>query len=83
MKQIGMILLGCAIATASIAQSDKDVPFMTKSLAGQTISRVEAETSGGNISVESSTADKARVDVYVWASNRNKNSVSKEEIQKR
>ncbi|MES2894246.1 MAG: hypothetical protein V4725_19660 [Bacteroidota bacterium] len=80
MKQVGMFLLSCCMATMSMAQSDKDQPFMTKSLAGQNVSSVEAETSGGNITVEAGAADQARVEVFAWAG-KNRNA-SKADIQK-
>jgi len=59
-------------------------PYMTKSLAGQTIKNVEVETSGGSIDVKGGTGADARVEVYVWPNNYQKgDNISKEEIQKR
>jgi hypothetical protein len=59
-------------------------PYMTKSLAGQSIKNVEVETSGGSIDVTGGTGADARVEVYVWPNNYKKGeSISKEELQKR
>jgi len=59
-------------------------PYMTKSLAGQSIKNVEVETSGGSIDVKGGTAADTRVEVYVWPNNYRKgDNISKEEIQKR
>ena len=56
-------------------------PFMTKSLAGQTIKNIQVETSGGSIEVAGGTANN-RIDVFVQG-NRNGEALSKEELQKR
>lgn len=83
MKQTFLMMAIC-LATGSLwAQNDaKQAPFLTKSLPGNTVKQVEVETSGGNISVESVEAGQARVEVFIWPSNRNK-AGSKEEIQKK
>ena len=83
-KGILILLIACTGSTLFAQNDAKQSPFLTKSLSAQTVKEVEAETSGGNISVESVAADQARIEVYIWPSNRNKNSkISKEEIQKR
>src|SRR5688500_14250238 len=71
----------CALLKAQF-QADKQ-PFLTKSLAGESISNVEARTTGGNISVTGTSQTEARVEVYVIPNNSRSNSLSKEEIQKR
>ena len=43
---------------------DKD-PFLSKSLANETVKRVTAETSGGNVSVIGVNTSEARIEVYV------------------
>jgi DUF4097 and DUF4098 domain-containing protein YvlB len=59
-------------------------PFMTKSLAGQTIKNIEVQTSGGSIEVTGQASGNNRIDVYVRPNNSNDNSTySKEELQKR
>jgi hypothetical protein len=84
MKQLLLILLVSCSSGMAWAQKEYDLPYSTKSLAGQNINEVEATTSGGNVSVESVAAGQEKVEVFIWPSNRNKNnSVSKEEIQKR
>ena len=84
MKKIFLMLLATYTIGSVTAQNQKNEPFSTKSLASESIKDVEVETSGGNISVESTSADKSRIDVFVWPSNgRNRASLSKEEIQKK
>lgn len=63
--------------------AEKD-PYMTKSLSGESLQKVNVETSGGSISVSGVAASEARIEVYVRPNNgRNESSLSKEEIQKR
>ncbi|MDP4151586.1 MAG: DUF4097 family beta strand repeat-containing protein [Bacteroidota bacterium] len=73
-------LTGCG----AYAQSHQE-PFIQKSLAGQAISQVTAETSGGNITVAGAHDADARLEIYVWVSNQRDRDegLSKEEIQKR
>ncbi len=83
MKKVFLILMISFTASTLFAQYNSKEPFLTKSLASDEIKNVEVETSGGNISVESVAAGQARVEVYIWPSNRNNSaSVSKESIQK-
>ncbi|MEO5890559.1 MAG: hypothetical protein ABIQ31_09915 [Ferruginibacter sp.] len=83
-KTILIFLISCTVGTLFAQNDSKQDPFLTKSLATETIKDVDVETSGGNISVESVPAGQARVEVFIWASNRNKGgSLSKDEIQKR
>ncbi|MEJ7586274.1 MAG: hypothetical protein WKI04_01810 [Ferruginibacter sp.] len=81
-KTILIFLISCTVSTL-FAQKDSEDAFLVKSLAGETVKEVDVETSGGNISVESAATDKLRVEVFVWPSNGNKKSLSKEVIQKR
>jgi hypothetical protein len=85
MKKIFLMLLASYTVGSLTAQdNNKNEPFSTKSFANQSIKDVEVETSGGNISVESTSADKSRIEVFVWPSNGKKSSsVSKDEIQKK
>lgn len=62
--------------------SDKD-PFITKSLSGESLQKVNVETSGGSIAVSGVGASEARIEVYVRPNNGKNESFSKEEIQKR
>jgi len=84
MKKYLLILLITCFYQLSFAQDKNDVPFLTKSLANESIKNIESETSGGSITVIAASAGEAKVEVFIWPSNRNRNSnVSKEEIQKR
>ena len=84
MKKVFLILMISFTGSILMAQNNKmPDPFLTKSLSGEMVKMVEAQTSGGNISVESVAADKARVEVFIGASNTDKNPLSKDEIQKR
>src|SRR6478736_8309448 len=85
MKKASLVI--CLALTGYILKAQfnpsKD-PFMTKSLAGQTIKNIEVQTSGGSIEVIGATAGNNRVDVFVRPNNSNDNATfSKEEIQKR
>jgi DUF4097 and DUF4098 domain-containing protein YvlB len=81
MKQILVLLLVTNLSFSLLAQ-DHNTPFLTKSLAGAAIEKVEAETSGGNISV-TGDASEAKIEVYIRSSNGKINNLSKEEIQKK
>ena len=50
MRKINLLLLLIIPAALLRAQSDKQ-PFLTKSLSAESISTIEAKTTGGNISV--------------------------------
>jgi hypothetical protein len=56
-------------------------PFLTKPLTNETIKMVEAQTSGGSISITGVSSD-ARIEVYIAPNNR-KDDLNKDEIQKR
>ncbi len=71
----------CALLKAQFP-ADKQA-FLTKSLAGESVSNIEARTTGGNISVVGAGQSEARIEVYVIPNNSKANSLSKEEIQKR
>jgi hypothetical protein len=83
MKKMFLMLLAASASQFAMAQTKENAePYMTKSLSGQSISRVEAETSGGNVSVESVAAEQARIEVFASPSHRNTNAASREEIKK-
>lgn len=82
MRKINLLLLLIIPAALLRAQSDKQ-PFLTKSLSAESISTIEAKTTGGNISVSAVGQSEARVEVYVTPNNWKNNSLTKEEIQKR
>src|SRR5262245_42074122 len=83
-KSSFLLLLFCFYQLSILAQDKNETPYMTKSLTNETIKNIESETSGGSITVNAAAANQAKVEVFVWPSNRNKNAnISKEEIQKR
>jgi hypothetical protein len=82
MRKINLLLLLLIPGALLKAQSGKQ-PFLTKSLAAESINSVEAKTTGGNISVSATGQSESRVEVYITPNNGKANSLSKEEIQKR
>jgi len=70
------------VAFAGRSQSGRDEPYMTKSLANESIKEVDAWTQGGSISVSGGNVTDARIEVYI-TSNGRENSLSKDEIKKR
>ncbi|TMI93504.1 MAG: DUF4097 domain-containing protein [Bacteroidetes bacterium] len=83
MKKSFLFFLLTALQFTVMAQlkSDKE-PFMTKSLSNVSIKDVEAQTSGGSISVSGVNVSEARIEVYI-SSNNSRNELSKGEIQQR
>lgn len=77
MRKISLALLLVFAVIIVEAQSDKE-PFLTKSLSGQSIQKVSAETSGGSIALSGNDAN-PRIEVYIRGNN-NKN-YSNDEIQ--
>ena len=83
MKQYFIFLLIITFSIASQAQDKNETPFLTKSFSNESIKNVEAETSGGSITVMGVAAGQAKVEVFVRPNNGRNNSMSKEEIQRR
>src|SRR6187402_2875434 len=82
MKRFFFFLLLAAQTSFLIARDDDNkVPFMTKSLAGESVKSVEVLTSGGSISVAGVNND-FKIEVYVTGNN-NKTNLTKDEIQAR
>lgn len=83
MKKYLLFLFLIALQVAGSAQfkSDKE-PYMTKSLANQTVKDVEVQTSGGSISVSGVAPAEGRVEVYI-SSNNGRDDLSKAEIEQR
>lgn len=65
------------------AQNNSEKPYLTRSLAKETIRNVKVQTSGGSISVNGGNTSEARVEVYVRSNNSKSDPLSKEEIEKR
>jgi len=82
MKKYFLFAAIALINLTAKAQSSDQEPYLTKSLANQTVSKVKVETSGGSISVSGVATSEAKVEMYVNGNNGN-SQLSKEEIQKR
>lgn len=83
MRKIFILLLAGLQIRAAVAQGHTP-PYLQKSLAGESVQRIELETTGGNIYVAGVPAGEARLEVYVWGNHGNEdNGLSKEEIEKR
>ena len=80
MKKYLFLLLAAAQSTVLIAQKNGEQPYMTKSLSGASITKIESETSGGNISVEGGSSN-PHIEVYV-RDNQGK-ELSKDELTER
>jgi DUF4097 and DUF4098 domain-containing protein YvlB len=82
MKKYFFLLLITAIGLTVNAQNKKDKePYLTKSFSGESINKVMAETSGGNINVTGVNPSESRVEVFVSQNNNRKNSLSDEELK--
>jgi hypothetical protein len=84
MKKFFFFLLLANICVTISAQnkSDKE-PYLTKSLSGETIKNVTAETSGGNITVSAVNPSETRVEVFVSQNGNNQNALSNDELKSR
>ncbi len=80
MKTYLLLILIAAQSIHAIAQKNDEQPYMTKSLSDAAIKKIDAQTSGGNISVAGVGSD-ARIEVYIRTNNGN--IASKEEIAER
>jgi DUF4097 and DUF4098 domain-containing protein YvlB len=76
------LLANICLAVNAQTRSDKE-PYLTKSLSGESVSNVVAETSGGNISVSGVTASDSRVEVFVSQNNYKLKSLSADELKTR
>jgi hypothetical protein len=80
--KINLILtMLCLGSTVAMAQNDKQTPFLTKSLASNSIKQAFVNTSGGSIQVSGVTDGSARVEVYV--NDNHGQELTKQEAQKR
>ena len=69
-----------ALVAQAKAQDKSVQPYLTKSLDKEGITKIQVETSGGNISVFGVDGD-ARLEVYVLTNNGRASSLSREELQ--
>jgi len=82
MKKFAMILMvGCIFSGVRAQGHSEKVPYLTKSLAGETVSNITCETSGGNISVSGGHTTDARVEVFITSGGTGKKETSPEEIR--
>src|SRR4051794_22626321 len=84
MKKYFFLLLFANICLTVNAQdrSEKE-PYLTKSLSGESVSSVRAETSGGNISVSAASPSDSRVEVYVSTNGNRLRTLSDAELKAR
>ncbi|MEP6949364.1 MAG: DUF4097 family beta strand repeat-containing protein [Ginsengibacter sp.] len=82
MKKYFFLLLFANICLAVNAQtkSEKE-PYLTKSLSGESVNSVTAETSGGNISVSGVDPANSRVEVFVSQNSNKLKSLSADELK--
>ena len=81
MQKYFFLLLLATVSLLVNAQDTTDKqPYLTKSFSGESINKVMAETTGGNISVTGVDPKESRVEVFVSKNNNKKNSLSDDEI---
>ncbi len=80
---LSLLLLGLGFTVNAQIKAGQE-PYLTKSLASESIKSVEVKTSGGSIAVTGGSNADARVEVYVnQNNNRSGETLTKEEIQQR
>jgi len=84
MKPFLFLLFLASFSFAAQAQfnTEKD-PYLTQSLKGKSINKVNARTSGGSITVASVQTGEPRLEIYVRPSGNTNSRLSKEEIRKK
>jgi hypothetical protein len=82
MKKAAISLFFFLVGFSVMAQNDKE-PYMTKTFAGVKVQNVEAQTSGGSISVNGNSQGDPKIDVIITGNGNSWNNISKDEIQKR
>ena len=84
MKKYLFLLLLNGFGLFVNAQSDRQLPYMTRSLAGESVKQVMIATTGGNISILSEgNLSETKIEVFVQANNGRNISLSNEEIKNR
>lgn len=77
-----LFLLFIAVQSLTLfAQKNGEQPYLTKTLSDASIKKIEAQTSGGNISVAGVNNGEARIEVYIRTNNGN--TASKEDLDER
>jgi hypothetical protein len=74
------LLVNICLAVNAQTKSEKE-PYLTKSLSGESVSNVMAETSGGNISVTGVAPSDSRVEVFVSQNSNKLKSLSADELK--
>jgi len=82
-KMIFYVLFASLTVSVNAQFNAEKTPMITKSLSGDNIKSILAETSGGNISVTGVSASQAKIEVYVVPNNYKKNALSESEIKQR
>ena len=77
-----LLLANICLAVNAQTKSEKE-PYLTKSLSGESVNNVRAETSGGNISVSGVGPSDSRVEVFVSQNNNRLKSLSADELKTR
>jgi hypothetical protein len=77
---IFLLLINICIAANAQNKSEKE-PYLTKSFSGETIDKVRAETSGGNITVSGVNPSESKVEVFVSQNNNRQNSLTNDELK--
>jgi len=81
MKKYFFLLLLATVSLLVNAQDKTDKqPYLAKSFSGESINKVMAETTGGNISVTGVDPKDSRVEVFVSQNDNKKNSLNSDEI---
>ena len=84
MKNTISILLFASIVFSANAQFNAEkTPIITKSLSSDNIRDIQAETSGGSISVMGVSPSDTKIEVYVTPNNYKENRLSESEIKER
>lgn len=81
-KSLFLLALSFSVLVLNAQKSDKE-PYMTKSLATESIKNVQVETSGGSISVFGGNNSDARIEVFVQQNNYKGKELTKDEIRQR
>jgi len=82
-KYLFLPLIAFASFIANAQNKSEKQPYLTKSFAGENISTIVSETSGGNISVTGVNPSESRVEVFVNQNNSWKKTLSDDEIKSR
>ncbi len=83
MKKILLLSMIAVQGLVLQAQNTNDKePLITRSFAGKSFQQLVSETSGGNITVTGGSGE-ARVELFVWPSNREWKSYSNEQLQQK